>query len=249
MKRIVICTLILALALGFAGCSSRAAGPEREAVAVVLSGASGSRTDASAGKKDVSAGQTDAFAGMAAVTDGDAQPVGPAAAGGGAPPVSFAAPAKADSSGWGKSWYGWWHTENCTGKYAEVWEGTRFDLCAEISDGWMFLWDQYSPRDDALAEFAFETGGSAGSAVNGMGFYKDMLVLGGELSFTADGDALRFRGRYKTDTGSFDFDGVLRPWGDAWEGVPAGEMPATYQEWYLPLIQSGVTEPPASFQE
>lgn len=255
MKRnAVICLLILALTLGFAGCSSRAPEHEKEIIPAVLSGASGVRAGVSDAAAGTPAVQTDVSGADAFATDGNAQAVSPAA------DLSFAGDVSAQAvspavgksyagDGWEGNWYGWWHAENCTGKYAETWENARFDICAEIRGGWMFLWDQYSPRDDALAEFMFDAGGSTGSASNGMGYYMDMITLGGELTFTREGELLRFRGRYKTDNGSFDFDGLLKPWGTVWDGVPADELPTVYQDWYLPLIQSGMSEPPSSFTE
>lgn len=56
----------------------------------------------------------------------------------------------------------------------------------------------------------------------------------------------------------FTYHIFLRPWGTRWEDVKNGEtsfclyedmMPLYYDNWYLPLLEKGVTEPPASLQE
>ena len=56
----------------------------------------------------------------------------------------------------------------------------------------------------------------------------------------------------------FDYYIYLRPWGARWEDVESGDtsgciyrdmMPIHYTDWYLPLLEQGVTEAPESYDE
>ena len=53
---------------------------------------------------------------------------------------------------------------------------------------------------------------------------------------------------YSDESGSFEYELVLRPWGTLWDDVPAEDLkakPYFYEDWYLPLVEAGETMPSA----
>ena len=53
-------------------------------------------------------------------------------------------------------------------------------------------------------------------------------------------------GRYQGAEGSYDYRFYLRPWGRSWDDVEAAEpemLPYFYDDWYLPLADSGAPMP------
>ena len=154
-----------------------------------------------------------------------------------------------DNSWWTRDWYGWWHVTNCTGEY-ENWEDNWWNACAHIEGRGdqlqVIIWDQDLPRDNAVAEFSLQLGAD-GSAVSGRGYYMDMGLEGGELNVAPSSvrdDVLYLDLHYAVGKGAYEVDAMFKPWGATWDDVSEDDIPYLYESWYLPLIQSGVTEAP-----
>jgi len=154
---------------------------------------------------------------------------------------------------WSGDWYGWWMMENRTGSYAE-WQVNWWDTMGHFEQTQpgrfsVILWDEDLPRSNALSEFSMtveEDGSENGAVTNGRGYFLDMDLSGGELEITDqcvyDG-AMLLTGSYSDSDGTFDFTVLLRPWGEKWDDVDEDDVPYYYEDWYLPLIESGAPIP------
>ena len=164
---------------------------------------------------------------------------------------------------WAGDYYGWWVIDS-------VWEGEGFeegdwwDCCATIEldadgTGTMTLWDETLPKDDPLAELGITvTVDENGVArfCSEEGWFLDDEMEHADWLFYSDateyGDVLYIDGEYEDGTYDFWYYLYLRPWGTDWSDVAANEpdnMPYYYEDWYLPLIESGVQSAPAAIAD
>ena len=164
---------------------------------------------------------------------------------------------------WNRDWYGWWYMYGCKGEYADL-EGDYWDCEAhiEIGDnylGTMELWDdQFSRSDDGIGQV------SVSLSENGTGEYGTLMSEGGwfmeaalqHADWIIDPALSDFENMFLI-TGSYDDDNgnvyyyklILRPWGQLWDDVDPDSRPYTYEDWYLPMIQDGVTKMSERFGE
>ena len=160
---------------------------------------------------------------------------------------------KYDSGWWAGDWYGWWHTTNCTDEYENM-EDNWWNACLRLEgEGDQLkatLWDQDLPLDNAVAEFgvklAKDKRGNE-SAETGRGYFMDMGLTGGELYVTRshlEDDVLYIELSYAVGDGSYEVDAMFKPWGETWDDVNEEDIPYFYEDWYLPLIESGVKKAP-----
>ena len=164
---------------------------------------------------------------------------------------------------WAGDYYGWWVIDS-------VWEGEDFeegdwwDCCATIEldedgTGTMILWDEDMPKDDPLAELGITVTVDANGVArfcSEEGWFLDDEMEHSDWLFYSDateyGDVLYIDGEYEDGTYDFWYYVYLRPWGTDWSDVAANEpdnMPYYYEDWYLPLIESGVQSAPATIAD
>ena len=159
---------------------------------------------------------------------------------------------------WNGEWYGWWMATGGDGAY-ESWSNKWWDCCAVIdvgSDytGTVEIWDQTEPRGDGVS-YADVSLSDAGIGEHGTMMSEGGWFLWAELAH-ADwivdpgiaeyDDMIYIDGWYEDDDGSFHYAMYLRPWGTLWDDVKADspdDLPSTYEDWYLPLVDAGKSMP------
>ena len=162
---------------------------------------------------------------------------------------------------WNGDWYGWWTVSGADGAYAD-WNGIRWDCCAAFRigadyTGTAIVWDGDLPKDDAVSETTV-TLSEAGTGEHGTLFSEEGYFLDGALTHAdwivdpalISYDALMNYENmicidtwYETGDGSFKYNIYLRPWGMSWDDVAPESRPASYDTWYLPLIEAGLGAP------
>lgn len=157
-----------------------------------------------------------------------------------------------DSSGFGGldgAWYGYWRISGAKDAW-EVYEGQWYDLCAliesdENSEGRIKLWDEDYSADEPMA-LAYLAPDASGSIVSTGGYFITRELAEGEWllesSLSGDKTQLVISGVFEDESGSFDYELVLRPWGTLWDDIPAEDLkarPYFYEDWYLPLVEAG----------
>ena len=156
---------------------------------------------------------------------------------------------------WNGSWYGWWMVEDATGAYTEL-IGSWWDCSAVIEvdedlQGTMVIYDEdgslTDPISDAEVSVAMTGTSEHGTMLSQGGYfmdqdlqYADWMIDPGESDYT---DTLEIRGSFTVDDGGIDYYVILRPWGTDWSDVVKEDRPYFYEDWYLPLIESGSEMP------
>lgn len=172
-----------------------------------------------------------------------------------------AAPEASGIQAWSGDYYGYWVIDSVW-ENASAWveEGSYWDACAtlELSEdgtGTLTIWDEDFAKDNPLAQM-----GITASETDGVGRFvcEDGAFLGLPLAHadwlwytdaTEYGDMFVIYGQFDDGEDDFWYEIYLRPWGADWSDVAAnGEpIPYYYDDWYVPLVNSGVTEAPAGF--
>lgn len=177
---------------------------------------------------------------------------------------------------WGGDWYGWWGIPSAGGDWS-MYEGAFTDACAKIkvnddNTGTIDIWDNTTKAGDckATCNVSFSDGKTdAGCMVSESGSvlfennigYEDWII-DPALTPVADYDhMIEISGTiYDSDNEDnyMDYCFMIRPWGMEWEDMRDAKvegihfesmMPLTYEEWYLPQIEAGITEAPETFDE
>ena len=173
-------------------------------------------------------------------------------------------------SWWEGDWYGWWVVYDAGGFYQEnEYINQAWDVCSTIEvygDGTAYIeiWDE-DGDDVAWADLSIAEGSSdkgCMTSVDGMFYNRD--ITKGEWSIdpavgqTAGFDDLFcIHGYYAKPSNADDWIEYyifLRPWGTRWEDMddvdatsgmiyPGDMLPLEYENWYLPLIESGASMP------
>ena len=170
-----------------------------------------------------------------------------------------AAPAASGIQAWSGDYYGYWVIDSVWANVSDwVEEGSYWDACAtlelnEDGTGNLTIWDKDFAKDDPLAQM-----GITASEIAGVGRFvcEDGTFLGLPLAHadwlwytdaTEYGDMFVIDGQFDDGEDDFWYEIYLRPWGTDWSDVAAnGEpIPYYYDDWYVPLVNSGVTEAPA----
>ena len=152
-------------------------------------------------------------------------------------------------------WYGWWAIFEPTGDVDSLQDGDWFDCCADIEPydeeiATMTIWDEYSSRSEPIAilDLYIDEDGTAYSL--GTSSFMDDVLDNGELAFSLNDatydDMLYIEGQYESDTASFKYMFILRPWGCLWDDIEADspeDLPYGYYDWYLPLLETGSDVP------
>lgn len=156
---------------------------------------------------------------------------------------------------WNGSWYGVWKMTGCSDSYsdfANIW----MDICGVIDigadyQGTVTLWDEDYTEDDPMVTAAVslnEAGtGEHGTMMSEGGWFTDVelehadwIVDPGLLDYD---DMICIDGDYENGEDEFHYEIYLRPWGTTWDDVDSDMQPASYSDWYLPLIEAGKALP------
>lgn len=156
---------------------------------------------------------------------------------------------------WNGSWYGLWKMTGCSDSYsdfANIW----MDICGVIDigadyQGTVTLWDEDYTEDDPMVTAAVslnEAGtGEHGTMMSEGGWFTDVelehadwIVDPGLLDYD---DMICIDGDYENGDDEFHYEIYLRPWGTTWDDVDSDMQPASYSDWYLPLIEAGKALP------
>ena len=156
---------------------------------------------------------------------------------------------------WNGSWYGVWKMTGCSDSYsdfANIW----MDICGVIDigadyQGTVTLWDEDYTEDDPMVTAAVslnEAGtGEHGTMMSEGGWFTDVelehadwIVDPGLLDYD---DMICIDGDYENGDDEFHYEIYLRPWGTTWDDVDSDMQPASYSDWYLPLIEAGKALP------
>lgn len=157
---------------------------------------------------------------------------------------------------WNGEWYGWWHVTTASGSFEEL-EDLWWNTCAVIDigadyTGTIEIWDEDAPRDELTIGYVQISLSPAGTSERGTvmsegGWFieqdlehADWIIDPGIAQYS---DTLWTTGTVETDDGNFNYEVVLRPWGTLWDDVEAGDIPTYYDDWYLPLVESGASMP------
>lgn len=161
---------------------------------------------------------------------------------------------------WNGDWYGVWHIENADGKWLDQ-SGQSFDCFARFdigSDnrGTMLFWDELQSAGMPIAKVELIISDNADKSVSGVavstgGFFYDAAIEETQWSVEPelavfDGMFCVENGRFESESGSFDYRIMLRPWGRTWEDVEAADptlVPFFYYDWYLQKLASGEKMP------
>lgn len=156
---------------------------------------------------------------------------------------------------WNGSCYGVWKMTGCSDSYsdfANIW----MDICGVIDigadyQGTVTLWDEDYTEDDPMVTAAVslnEAGtGEHGTMMSEGGWFTDVelehadwIVDPGLLDYD---DMICIDGDYENGDDEFHYEIYLRPWGTTWDDVDSDMQPASYSDWYLPLIEAGKALP------
>lgn len=154
-------------------------------------------------------------------------------------------------------WYGWW----CFGDVIEGdpdLEGSWWDCCMSLDiqedgSGTITIWDQDYGKDDpiALVEVTVTVTNGVALIISESGQFMDCPVGYADWYFYSDegmyDNTLGFWAMYEDEEYQIDCYFLIRPWGMLWDDVAAVDphnVPGLYEDWYLPLIGSGVTKAP-----
>ena len=159
---------------------------------------------------------------------------------------------------WNGYWYGWWVGGDAAGEY-EYMQGLYFDCCASVEldkngEGTVTIWDEMLPKSSpfGIAEVKMTSDGEGGSILeqtSGEVMHTDLNESAWTFVIDSEYDhMIKILGTYTDEEGSFGYVFFLRPWGMKWDDVPADDAPYYYEDWYLPLLEDGVTVPPDAFE-
>lgn len=172
-------------------------------------------------------------------------------------------PVEADElQAWAGDYYGFWVVDSVwTGTQDWVQEGAWWDTCASLEwnedgTGTLILWDEDFTKEEPLAELSITASvydgvarfcGEEGQFLGEPLEHADWLWYSDETEYE---DLLLISGQFDNGEDDFWYDIYLRPWGVEWSDVledNSDMLPYYYEDWYLPLIESGVTEAPAGY--
>jgi len=166
------------------------------------------------------------------------------------PPDEPAAPDAEQLDFWCGDWFGRWTVRDSSGELPDTWYDCFASFVYSPEDGHLLLtlWDEDGARTSPMgaAELSLTPGlTEAGAAVSVEGNFWFASVGPGEWTLEPGESAyermLVLRGRHESEKENFDYEIVLRPWGQSWEDVAAADpfaLPFRY-EWYQRQIREG----------
>lgn len=160
---------------------------------------------------------------------------------------------------WSGDYYGFWVVDSVWANTHDwVEEGVYWDACATVEvnadgTGTLTIWDEDFEKSEPLAELEItvsEAGGAARFCSEEGYFLGEPLAHADWLWYSDDteyGDLFVINGQFDDGEDDFWYEIYLRPWGVDWSDVLANDPdmePFYYDDWYLPMVESGVTEAP-----
>ena len=163
---------------------------------------------------------------------------------------------------WNGAWYGWWTMTGCSGAYESM-AGQWWDACAVIDigsnyTGTVTIWDEDYSRADPMTQ-ASVTLNSAGAGEHGTvmserGYFTNLPLEHADWiidpainsRFPDVENMICIEGWYEDGEDEFYYEVYLRPWGQLWDDFAADypdDIPYYYDDWYLPLVESGSAMP------
>ena len=163
---------------------------------------------------------------------------------------------------WNGAWYGWWTMTGCSGAYESM-SGQWWDACAVIdigSDytGTVTIWDEDYSRADPMLQASVTLNsagvGEHGTMMSESGYFTNLPLEHADWiidpainsRFPDVENMICIEGWYEDGDDEFYYEVYLRPWGQLWDDFAADypdDIPYYYDDWYLPLVESGSSMP------
>ena len=163
---------------------------------------------------------------------------------------------------WNGAWYGWWTMTGCSGAYESM-AGQWWDACAVIdigSDytGSVTIWDEDYSRADPMSQASVTLNsagvGEHGTVMSESGYFTNLPLEHADWiidpainsRFPDVENMICIEGWYEDGDDEFYYEVYLRPWGQLWDDFAADypdDIPYYYDDWYLPLVESGSSMP------
>ncbi len=163
---------------------------------------------------------------------------------------------------WNGAWYGWWTMTGCSGAYESM-AGRWWDACAVIdigSDytGTVTIWDEDYSRADPMSQASVTLNsagvGEHGTVMSESGYFTNLPLEHADWiidpainsRFPDVENMICIEGWYEDGEDEFYYEVYLRPWGQLWDDFAADypdDIPYYYDDWYLPLVESGSAMP------
>ena len=163
---------------------------------------------------------------------------------------------------WNGAWYGWWTMTGCSGAYESM-SGQWWDACAVIdigSDytGTVTIWDEDYSRADPMLQASVTLNsagvGEHGTVMSESGYFTNLPLEHADWivdpainsRFPDVENMICIEGWYEDGEDEFYYEVYLRPWGQLWDDFAADypdDIPYYYDDWYLPLVESGSSMP------
>ena len=163
---------------------------------------------------------------------------------------------------WNGAWYGWWTMTGCSGAYESM-AGKWWDACAVIdigSDytGTVTIWDEEYSRANPMSEASVTLNsagvGEHGTVMSESGYFTNLPLEHADWiidpaingRFPDVENMICIEGWYEDGDDEFYYEVYLRPWGQLWDDFAADypdDIPYYYDDWYLPLVESGSSMP------
>ena len=163
---------------------------------------------------------------------------------------------------WNGAWYGWWTMTGCSGAYESM-SGQWWDACAVIDigldyTGTVTIWDEDYSRADPMLQASVTLNsagvGEHGTVMSESGYFTNLPLEHADWiidpainsRFPDVENMICIEGWYEDGDDEFYYEVYLRPWGQLWDDFAADypdDIPYYYDDWYLPLVESGRSMP------
>ena len=163
---------------------------------------------------------------------------------------------------WNGAWYGWWTMTGCSGAYESM-AGQWWDACAVIDIGMDYtgtvtIWDEDYSRADPMSQVTVTLNsagvGEHGTVMSESGYFTNLPLEHADWivdpainsRFPDVENMICIEGWYEDGEDEFYYEVYLRPWGQLWDDFAADypdDIPYYYDDWYLPLVESGSAMP------
>ena len=163
---------------------------------------------------------------------------------------------------WNGAWYGWWTMTGCSGAYESM-AGQWWDACAVIDigldyTGTVTIWDEDYSRADPMSQATVTLNsagvGEHGTVMSESGYFTNLPLEHADWiidpainsRFPDVENMICIEGWYEDGDDEFYYEVYLRPWGQLWDDFAADypdDIPYYYDDWYLPLVESGSSMP------
>ena len=152
---------------------------------------------------------------------------------------------------WNGDWYGWWVMSDCSGYY-EGMDGNWWDVCGTISIGedymgtvtiWDTDYDLNNPMVNAAVSLSEDGTDEYGTLMSEGGYFTNIPLEHADWivdpGLTDVPDLIYINGFYEDGEDEYTYDIYLRPWGLYWDDMEEDQLPESYYDWYLPMIEAG----------